>query len=83
MLIAFGAAPDGGQEEGGEKEGGGAEDDFGRTRKIYKSAIIALIVLLLLTIWIRHGRTKGFWPGKRGVFKVMHLLVFFALLIFF
>jgi hypothetical protein len=79
----------GGQvEEEGDGEGDGdkegpPEDDFAKPRAIYKIVIIALNVVLLLVIWIQHGRKRGFGISAHGLMTFLVILTFFGLLVFF
>jgi hypothetical protein len=59
------------------------EDDFAKTRAIYKIVIICLIVILLLVIWVQHGRKRGFGLSMHGLMTFIVICFFFALLVFF
>lgn len=66
----------------GEEEANN-EDDFGKTRKIYKISIICLLVMLVLSITIKYWPRGHFHIGYHGLGKFLALIVFFMLLIFF
>ena len=72
-------------EEGETNEEENAEDDFSKTRKIYKISIIALIILIFITLLIKL-RPRG---GERMfrlyqiLMKTISLAMFMLLLLFF
>jgi hypothetical protein len=66
----------------GQAANEGGKDEFGKTRKAYKIAIIALIAILLFCIWFKHGRQRGFRMPPRGWMTLLVIHLFFVFLIF-
>jgi hypothetical protein len=78
----FGGGAETEETETKDEAAGGGNDDFGKTRKIYKIAIIALIATLLFCIWFKHGRRSGFRMTPRAWMTLLVILLFFVFLIF-
>ncbi|OHT04162.1 hypothetical protein TRFO_06493 [Tritrichomonas foetus] len=77
----------GSTEEAENNEEENAEDDFSKTRKIYKISIIILIIFLLATILFKYfykgKRLQANWQLYQILVKLLMATMFFMLLIFF
>jgi hypothetical protein len=78
----FGGSVESEEIEGTDDNANGGTDDFGKTRKVYKIAIITLITILVFCIWFKHGRQRGFRMARKGWITLLVILLFFVFLIF-